>query len=111
MTAVTVLMNWVKKTTTALIATGFAKFVIAAAAYTAVKIYNRKDFADERVKHGFSQGVLLIVLSTLLSGLSYILQLNSAKEFPATVLYPLITGGTIIFSSLAGMAFFDDKIS
>ena len=94
-----------------LISTGFAKFVIAAAVYTAVKIYNRKDFIDKRAKYGFSQGVLLIVLSTLLSGLSYILQLNSAKEIPATVLYPLITGGTIIFSSLAGMAFFDEKIS
>ena len=93
------------------IATGIAKFIIAAIAYMAVKIGKKDKKADKCNKSGFAWGVLLIVLSTLLSGLSYILQLNGAKNLPATVLYPLITGGTIIFSSLTGIIFFKEQIS
>ena len=90
------------------IATGVAKFIIASIAYMVVKIGKKDKAADKR---GFAWGVFLIVLSTLLSGLSYILQLNGAKNLPATVLYPLITGGTIIFSSVAGIIFFKEQIS
>lgn len=93
------------------IATGIAKFIIAAIAYMIVKIGKKDKNADKCNKSGFAWGVLLIVLSTLLSGLSYILQLNGAKNLPATVLYPLITGGTIIFSSLTGIIFFKEQIS
>ena len=93
------------------IATGIAKFIIAAIAYMVVKIGKKDKNADKCNKSGFAWGVFLIVLSTLLSGLSYILQLNGAKNLPATVLYPLITGGTIIFSSVAGIIFFKEQIS
>ena len=93
------------------IATGIAKFIIAAIAYMIVKIGKKDKNADKCNKSGFAWGVFLIVLSTLLSGLSYILQLNGAKNLPATVLYPLITGGTIIFSSVAGIIFFKEQIS
>lgn len=44
-------------------------------------------------------------------GLSFLLQLIGAKELPATVLYPLITGGTIVFSAISGIVFFKEKIS
>lgn len=93
------------------IATDVAKFIIAAIAYMVVKIGKKDKNADKCNKSGFAWGVFLIVLSTLLSGLSYILQLNGAKNLPATVLYPLITGGTIIFSSLTGIIFFKEQIS
>ena len=93
------------------IATGVAKFVIAAFAYVTVKIKNANKAFSEHENVGFTFGVLLIVMSTLLSGLSYILQLNGAKNLPATVLYPLITGGTIICSSVVGIIFFKEKIS
>lgn len=93
------------------IATGVAKFIIAAIAYMVVKIGKKDKNADKCNKSGFAWGVFLVVLSTLLSGLSYILQLNGAKNLPATVLYPLITGGTIIFSSLTGIIFFKEQIS
>lgn len=93
------------------IATGVAKFIIAAIAYMVVKIGKKDKNADKCNKSGFAWGVFLIVLSTLLSGLSYILQLNGAKNLQATVLYPLITGGTIIFSSLTGIIFFKEQIS
>lgn len=93
------------------IATGIAKFIIAAIAYMVVKIGKKDKNADKCNKSGFAWGVFLIVFSTLLSGLSYILQLNGAKNLPATVLYPLITGGTIIFSSVTGIIFFKEQIS
>lgn len=93
------------------IATGVAKFVIAAIAYLLVKIKKRDKTSNNRNKGDFAWGVFLILLSTLISGLSYILQLNGAKNLPATVLYPLITGGTIIFSSLTGIIFFKEQIS
>lgn len=90
--------------------TGIAKCIIASAAYAVVK---RKGAAksDTNAKNSFAWGVLFVVLSALLSGLSYILQLSGAKQLPATVLYPLITGGTIVFSSVAGAIFFREKIS
>ena len=93
------------------IATGVAKFIIASISYMVVKIGKKDITAEKNNKCGFAWGVFLIVLSTLLSGLSYILQLNGAKNLPATVLYPLITGGTIIFSSLTGIIFFKEQIS
>lgn len=93
------------------IATGFVKFVIAAAAYIIGRIFRNKEADNAQNNVSFKLGLLFIVISTLLSGLSYILQLNGAKNLPATVLYPLITGGTIIFSSFAGMLFFREKIS
>ena len=93
------------------IATGVAKFIIASIACLAVKISKKDAHADARNSGGFGWGILLIVCSTLLSGLSYILQLNGAKHLPATVLYPIITGGTIVLSSVAGLLFFKEKVS
>ncbi len=46
-----------------------------------------------------------------ISGASYLLQLTGAKELPATVLYPMVTGGSIIFSALSGRVFFKEKLS
>lgn len=92
-------------------ATGIAKLIIAAFAYTVLKIKNKNEQCKDEKSGGFAFGALLITLSALLSGLSYIMQLNGAKNLPATVLYPMITGGTIIFSSFAGIIFFGEKIS
>ena len=54
---------------------------------------------------------LMIAGSAVLSGTSYILQLIGAKGLPATVLYPMVTGGSIILSSLSGAVFFKEKLS
>ena len=53
----------------------------------------------------------LTPLTAIISGVSYFLQLIGAKNLPATVLYPLITGGSIIFSALAGKFLFKEKLS
>ena len=51
-----------------------------------------------------------ILGSAVIGGVSYMLQLMGAKSLPATVLYPIVTGGSIIFSALAGKVFFKEKI-
>lgn len=42
---------------------------------------------------------------------SYFLQLIGAKNLPASVLYPMVTGGSILFSTITGKAFFREAIS
>lgn len=54
---------------------------------------------------------LAILSSAVIGGVSYMLQLISAKELPATVLYPMVTGGSILFSALSGKVFFKEKLS
>ena len=53
----------------------------------------------------------LIACSAVLGGVSYMLQLIGAKNLPATVLYPLITGGSIIFSCCIDAFVFKKKPS
>lgn len=43
--------------------------------------------------------------------ISYMLQLIGAESLPASVLYPFITGGSIILTSFAGVAFFKEKLT
>jgi len=55
--------------------------------------------------------VLTVAGAALIGGVSYALQLTGAKELPATVLYPMVTGGSILFSALSGRVFFKEKLS
>lgn len=54
---------------------------------------------------------LVILCAALISGVSYMLQLIGAKELPATVLYPILTGGSILFTALCGKVFFKEKLT
>lgn len=49
--------------------------------------------------------------SALFGGLAFLLQLIGASNIPATLLYPFITGGTIVFSSVTGILLFKEKVS
>lgn len=53
--------------------------------------------------------ILLLGASALVSGLSYMLQLNGAANLPATIVYPIVTGGSIIFTAAAGWIFLKEK--
>ena len=44
-------------------------------------------------------------------GFSYLLQLFGAELLPATVLYPAITGGSILCSALADKLFFKTRLT
>ena len=51
------------------------------------------------------------LLSAVAGGGSYLFQLYGTSGLPATVLYPMVTGGSIIFSAFAGWFFFREKLS
>lgn len=52
-----------------------------------------------------------IIAAAVLCGIGFIFQLLGSKEIPATILFPLITGGSVIFSTLAGLIIFKEKLS
>lgn len=61
-----------------------------------------------------SFGAGKLILTTLVCGLlgggSYLLQLiTAASPLPASVQYPMITGGSVILSAVAGRVFFGEK--
>lgn len=55
--------------------------------------------------------ILITACVAVFGGVSSVILLWGASNFPASVLYPFTTGGTIIFSTLAGKIFFHDKLS
>lgn len=54
---------------------------------------------------------VLITASAVMGGLSYLFQLMGASHLPATALYPMVTGGTIVLTALAGRVCFREKQS
>ncbi len=55
--------------------------------------------------------ILVLGGSALVGGVSYMFQLIGAKDLPATVLYPMVTGGSIIFSAISGKVFFKERLT
>jgi spermidine export protein MdtI len=54
---------------------------------------------------------LLVPLYSALGTLSSLFQLDGAKNLPASVLYPMITGGTIVLTGLFALIFFGERLS
>jgi len=54
---------------------------------------------------------LIPALSALVGGISSVLQLTGAQTIDASLLYPFITGGSIVFSSLTGWLVFREKMT
>lgn len=81
---------------------GFLTFIMSIAGCLA-------DKRTEKMQVGKVGILALMFFAALVSGLSYLIQLMGAKELPATVLYPFITGGSMIFSAVAGRIFFKEK--
>lgn len=55
--------------------------------------------------------LLIILLAAIPDGVSYMLQLIGATNIPATVMFPLLSGGVIILSTLVDFVFFKERIS
>lgn len=93
--------------------TGVAKFVMCAIAYLITSKTEKKEtVGGERVESkALVRALPLTLLVAAVGGASYFLQLVGASNLPASVLFPCVTGGSIIFSSLAGLAFFKEKPS
>lgn len=86
---------------------GIFKFFIAGILWLICKKREGNTIAKGRVK----KSILIIALSAAAGGASYFLQLDRAKTLPATVLYPFITGGSIVLSALWGRVAFKESLS
>lgn len=82
---------------------------IAKCLLSVIVLLCRKRSSFSRPKHKYT--LLLTVGVAVISAASYLLQLNGAKVLPASVLYPMITGGSIVFSAIAGRVFFKERLS
>lgn len=92
------------------ILSGIFKFLIAGTLFAIFKVKNGQR-VQYNGKSGISKPLLVITVSAVIGGCSYFLQLNGAKSLPATVLYPFITGGSIVFSALTDVLLFKTKVS
>lgn len=66
---------------------------------------------DECENFGIKQLLPVLFAAAAADGISFMLQLNGAVNLPATVLYPIITGGSIVMTSLAGVLVYKEKLS
>ena len=85
--------------------TGIVKFIICGAALVVCMIL-RKNKGEKMTSPKI---VPLIMLSAVVGGVSYMFQLMGAAKLPASVLFPMVAGGSIIFSTLTGIIFFKEK--
>lgn len=92
------------------ILSGVFKFIIAGILFAIFKVRNAQS-GQINGKDGLSKPLLAIIVSAIIGGCSYFLQLYGAKSLPATVLYPFITGGSIVFSALIDVLLFKAKAS
>ncbi len=85
---------------------GIFKFIFAGSLYLLTKKnMEQKDSVPAKTILPF------MAASALIGGISYLFQLIGAASLPASVLYPFVTGGGIVFSAIAGKLVFHDKLS
>ena len=90
----------------------FLVMTIKAVLCSALFLINRKHFSSDEKNTPFAKKILpVILLAAMSDGISYMLQLVGATKLPASVLYPMVTGGSVIITSLAAMAVFREKLS
>lgn len=91
---------------------GLFKFLLAGAAFLILFFRDRSRKPQEESKPiRFKLLLPLILCSAVIGGVSYALQLTGASNLPATVLYPFVTGGSMVFSTLVGIIAFREKPS
>ena len=74
--------------------------------------FGKMGFSEYLGKCGIGKKILpLLLMSSVADGISYMLQLIGAVSLPASVLYPFITGGGVVFTSLADVVLFHEKLS
>ena len=73
--------------------------------------YKNKSMDVPRSKVAILPVLLIVFLGAVSDVTSFTLQLVGATKLPATVLYPLDTGGSIILTSLAGIITFRERLS
>ena len=80
------------------------------AALSALMLPFFKEKGEKTEQKGMKFVLLVTFLSAILSAVSYLFQLLGASHLPATVLYPMITGGTVVLTALAGRICFHETL-
>ena len=70
-----------------------------------------KQETQREIKPNKFYAVLTIAIYSTFSGLGYLFQLISAEKVDAVMLFPFVTGVTIVLSTLGARIFFKEKIS
>ena len=94
------------------------KFVICFIVYLFVAKFSKRDAIsinnNECVLANKKQGLIAFIILIgmgVVNTSSYLFQLIGAIDVPATVLYPLISGGSILITTLLGIFFYKEKHS
>ena len=90
---------------------GAFRFVLCGVLFLLLSQKNKKSHQSGEKKANLAKAGLLIALAAALDGASFLLQLISAQNLPATVMFPVFSGGTIIVSTIAGVLFFKEQLS
>ncbi len=77
----------------------------------AIIIFKNKLYIDSADAKKIKNILPIVIFASMFDGISYMLQLIGAESLPASVLYPFITGGSIILTSFAGVAFLKEKLT
>lgn len=88
--------------------TSFFKMIICIPLYLAAC---RKDTKSSSTAKISLSSIIVVLFASAAGCISYLFQLIGAVNIPSTILYPLITGGSIILTALTGMIFFKEKIT
>lgn len=93
-------------------ASGFVvlKSIIRFLFFSIIWIFFRENKPTPDVKMNLKMYLVAIAASAV-SGAAYMFQLITSSFMPATVLFPLITGGTIAFSSIFDRLFFGQRLA
>ncbi len=91
--------------------TGTIKFIVCGVLLIPIVRSSKENLVDENVKEKKKFIFFLIIVSAVISGVAYLLQLVGAKNVNATVLYPFITGGTVVFTIIFDWICFKNKPS
>ena len=75
-------------------------------------VLSLKNANKGKTKFKFSWLPIIIVAScSVLGTFSSILQLEGAKNLPASMLYPMITGGSVALTGVFALVFFKERLS
>ena len=85
--------------------TAAAKFILCGGAFAALSL-KRGGGEKFAVK---PKGIMWVFLSAVFGNISYFMQLLCAERLPASVLYPIVTGGSVIMTALSAWLFFKEK--
>ncbi len=103
-------------TTTFVFLTNFMNGIISAVGLLIMNLSGAKKTVDDKgttvaqvIRKNTKAIALIVIGNAAFGGISYMLQLIGAANVPASVLYPLVTGGSVVLSAVAGLLFFKEK--